>query len=565
MIAQGPACIRKAGSSSGRSAARWAPAVALALSMVSLAGCPGEVPHEGAFGVDSGGATGADGAGVIDVSSLPDATGDVAPVADAPHIDTDAGPSDGGPSMDVASDGGGCDPKKCPANSNPCLVAICSGGICDWQAAADGVDCDDGDACESDKTCQGGQCKGLTVDCADTSPCTLDLCQAGSGCAHPIAPDGTACGGGKVCLGGACGNLPAGWAKGLAAGNGHTCAINTAGKVWCWGNNALGQLGAGHFNGPVAKPVPIDSSASYKLLSSHWEHTCGVQTGGSLTCWGDNAQGATGAPTVGLSSPAGVPGVPAPSAISAGRDFTCAVDKDQKAWCWGAGVDGQLGDGQGVSSKAPVATKLDKPKLIAAGGKHACATAAYGVHCWGQGGHGQLGDGSVGAAITAKQPVTVSGINYAIDIVSGDKHSCLLIASKVVFCWGANDLGQCGTGSGYQSHSMPSKVTALVEPTAIAAGRAHSCAIASGSGAGDSVWCWGDGGSGQLGHGKTVGAKLPVEVEATWTPAALALGQDHSCALDTKGRVWCWGRNDSGQLATTAVKHSATPVLVAAP
>lgn len=47
--------------------------------------------------------------------------------------------------------------------------------------------------------------KGLSVQaCADTDPCTYDLCQAGQGCHNPPKPDGIACGNGKWCYAGKC-------------------------------------------------------------------------------------------------------------------------------------------------------------------------------------------------------------------------------------------------------------------------------------------------------------------------------------------------------------------------
>ncbi len=43
------------------------------------------------------------------------------------------------------------------------------------------------------------------TSCVDTNPCTLDICTAKTGCAHPAAPDGLACAVGKVCKAGVCG------------------------------------------------------------------------------------------------------------------------------------------------------------------------------------------------------------------------------------------------------------------------------------------------------------------------------------------------------------------------
>src|SRR3990172_3894490 len=73
---------------------------------------------------------------------------------------------------------------------------------------------------------------------------------------------------------------------------------------------------------------------------------------------------------------------------------------------------------------------------IAAGGNHTCALLASGsVQCWGWNGNGQLGDGSTANSLT---PVAVSGISSATAIAAGSGHTCAQLASGGVQCWGSN-------------------------------------------------------------------------------------------------------------------------------
>ena len=82
----------------------------------------------------------------------------------------------------------------------------------------------------------------------------------------------------------------------VSAGLSHTCAIKTDGSLWCWGDNGKGQLGLGEGTS-VNHPVPtqvIDPAGSWYKVAAGAGHTCGVQTAGSLWCWGDNSKGQLG-------------------------------------------------------------------------------------------------------------------------------------------------------------------------------------------------------------------------------------------------------------------------------
>jgi Putative metal-binding motif len=87
-------------------------------------------------------------------------------------------------------------------DSNTCTMDSCNGGSCSHTFAAEGISCDDGDACTTGEQCDGaGLCLGVPVNCDDSEECTIDFCAGG--CQHSPVANGTACTGG-TCVDGVC-------------------------------------------------------------------------------------------------------------------------------------------------------------------------------------------------------------------------------------------------------------------------------------------------------------------------------------------------------------------------
>ena len=145
-------------------------------------------------------------------------------------------------------------------------------------------------------------------------------------------------------------------------------------------------------------------------------------------------------------------------------------------------------------------------------------------------------------------------------IAAGDVHSCALKADATVWCWGDAGDGQLGDGTMGDVNFRrlhPVQVVDgggnLTDVKAIAAGDNHTCALKNDG----TVWCWGDGGLGQLGNGTGGGDELaqslvPVQVlqgaGMLTGVTAIAARSRHTCALKTEGTVWCWGYDGFGQL-----------------
>lgn len=187
----------------------------------------------------------------------------------------------------------------------------------------------------------------------------------------------------------------------VAAGSRHACAILWSGvrqsTLYCWGANESGQLGDGTMTNRWT-PVPVFGLGATVLgVAAGQRHSCALDSGYQALCWGDNSQGQLGSGALRTSLlPVAVDGDRKLHSISAGDAHTCAVDADGAAYCWGANDNGQLGNDSTVDSPVPVAVRggLSFESLVA-GAYHTCGLTRSGLaYCWGANTDGQLGDGT---------------------------------------------------------------------------------------------------------------------------------------------------------------------------
>lgn len=349
----------------------------------------------------------------------------------------------------------------------------------------------------------------------------------------------------------------------IASGYDHTCVVLNSGSISCWGQNDDGQLGIGNSN-DRALPAKIQSSSTnYKSVVSRSAHTCALLTDGIVKCWGNNTYGQLGdGSTLKRDAPVNVLGLSRPiQQIAAGAAHTCALNDLGAVQCWGVNSSGELGaDTPGFLSTSPLTVTYlaSGVAALSAGYGHTCALMDSGeVNCWGRNQHGQLGDGST---TSSSVPIQVIGLEDNVKaIVSGESHTCALLDTGAVKCWGYHGGYVLASGTNETIITTPVDVANLNDRVqSLFAGLYHTCALY----VTNNVACWGSNTNGQLGDGTRINRNSPVAVAYPASDLAmLSGGRSHTCSLNATGMAHCWGGNYYGQLGDGNA-WSITPVMV---
>ena len=306
----------------------------------------------------------------------------------------------------------------------------------------------------------------------------------------------------------------------LASGKNHACLLKSNGTIWCWGDNAYGQLGNGDLGTDSNIPVLVSTGA--RLFKDLF--------GGSLA------------------------------------DSSCAIDVDGYAWCWGRNQHGQLGDNSTTNRDVPVLLEDSVTySSIALSGwpegdvgadkSHSCGLRTDGVTtCWGDDSVFQLGTQS-GGQVDMLVPDPIAGTNILFDrLAVGYSHSCGLMADNRGFCWGDNQQGANGDGTN-STKFQPTEIPTLTFK-GISAATWYTCAV----GTDGFAYCFGDNFHGYLGNGGGPFANQVSPVRVTQNSDSqdvtdvdlISAGGTHACAVKTDGSAHCWGRNTEGQLGDGA-------------
>lgn len=225
--------------------------------------------------------------------------------------------------------------------------------------------------------------------------------------------------------------------------------------------------------------------------------------------------------------------------LSVGYGHTCVVI-GTTAQCWGRNDQHyQLGDGTAINRNHPIIPigLNSGVRAIAAGESHSCAVMWSGkVKCWGWNYYGNLGPPLGSRSV----PSDVIGIDNAVDVVAGDLNTCALLADTKVKCWGYNSVGQLGNGTttGQSPNMTPTLVLdenrqPLQGVTALSTKYLHVCAVAN-----SGLFCWGD-------TGYAPWKERTLLARAIISPSSGIVGVDTpafyaGCMLKASGEVECW-------------------------
>ena len=139
----------------------------------------------------------------------------------------------------------------------------------------------------------------------------------------------------------------------VAAGQYHSLALASNGKVIVWGNNLYGQLGDGS---TTDRHLPVELSLSaVTAVAAGLSHSLALTYDGTVWAWGLNNYGQLGDGTnTNRNSPVQVSGLTDIIAISAGDYHSLALKRDGSVWACGFNSDGELGDGTTTHRTTPV-------------------------------------------------------------------------------------------------------------------------------------------------------------------------------------------------------------------
>ncbi len=375
--------------------------------------------------------------------------------------------------------------------------------------------------------------------------------------------------------------------------------------VAAWGSNAQAELGVGYRDAFEESPVPTLGLSSVTALASGSEFSLALLSDGTVRAWGNNGRGQLGDETGGRDTGTWakgtnyvtVSGLSAVKAISAANSHALALLENGTVKAWGNDNYGELGNGKGGIHKVTGESE-GVPKTVegltnviaiaSGGGSNFALLSNHTMMAWGENAHGQLGIGETGpetcvneiqqslACSTRPRPVVLAPgkpLEHVAAVSASQKDAYALLTSGHVMAWGADNIGQLGTGSALlHINDIPQEVksastgSALSGVVAVSAGAFDALALLeSGQVAG-----WGAVGRGELGSVERPQACKKIRCVETARAitgldhlkvTGLSAGEGYSLVV-SGGKVYGLGTNEHGELGDGSTSSTVLPVAV---
>lgn len=414
----------------------------------------------------------------------------------------------------------------------------------------------------------------------------------------------------------------------VAAGGFHTIATNSSNKLFGWGRNDYFQTGSGDkFHRSSPTQVSSLSSVSIVQVSAGEYHSHAIASDGKLYGWGKNENsevgyvprrweqittytnaGMLGLDEYGVAWAWGTPDAAqgtndagiarsSPTQVASSIRFksiygtagnAIALDLNNKLWGWGINANDQLGIDSAIlaSSASPIPIHSDKSwNTVGCGLRFIAGIDTNGtLWAWGSSVNNGTGGGD------RSSPVQIAAGTFT-KLSVGYTHAVAVKSDGTLWGWGYNTQGGLGLND-IAYRSAPTQIGALTNWTDVLAGSTSTYAFKSDG----TIWSWGLGTVGQLGNGGGINRSSPVQVVlaasstanyfaryGTSTPTFVktqnTMGQNNQQwvrFLDTNGQVWftgsisvntlaAWPWNPSQILSLTLANNYGAPSTIIGP
>ena len=335
----------------------------------------------------------------------------------------------------------------------------------------------------------------------------------------------------------------------LDSGDAFSVVLKANGTVWAWGDNSLGQIGAGDksTSGSPEWVSKVDGRHLEDIISvaAGRDHALALAADGTVYAWGSDLHGQLGQGTTGgyQNTAVEVPGLPEDGlAVYAGDGYSMLLTESGEVWSWGNNEYGQLGIGYTGKEQTATYQGNTYTTVYLSYEKYLAALETLGEDQIA----GRVPDDFVPAygsdvatpahVYQGRSASRKAHLSNIVALATGDSHVLALRADGTVLGWGNNEYGQLGVGydPDYNNeevqitfnYHVPVEVMTGTDRTPlncavdIAAGKNHSMALM----ADGTVCTWGSNGYGQLGgsiHGDRIYNPVPRYEEIDGSPVEI--------------------------------------------